>query len=537
MNTHPQDPSDQPQSTPGSVPPPPVPNPEVAPYSQPGFQAGGEYAVDTGVGEPTTKGSKKKGLVIAGAAAGLVALGAGGWAIKTFVLDKVQGAESPEAAVSRLVESLESHDSIGAYGSIDPVDVELVGNSADRFLSHFDSLSEGELQGKLTDAWKAFDLTSKDVEYTVEDLGSGYARVFVEKGEFTLDADATKVSDLAVDSYNMLLDSGFGALIEETGTEKPTEDEIRAEVTESIEQEFPLTFTAEDLNAIPLDSADSLTSDLGGLSGLTDPFALEDGLEGLEGLGDDSAGLGEDGTEAVETIRFGFIATQSDSGWYVSPSVTAYDLQSRAMGVEPDYAALPAATPAASPEEAAANLVNGFTAGLKEGKLDGGLGLLVDGERRVATTQLGSDDAGDVASDIVEGMKQIDISDAEFELDRKEGDIAYLKLKSLKLSGEVEGQSGTVDISSECLGVNAAGMNISMCIRDIPAAQELGLDKVRLIAREVDGGWLIAGSESSSDASGILLSNVDRLAKEGKLTDTQWWIDNSGVLGQLLGSM
>jgi len=543
----------------GGLPQPPQPT-----YLAPGATPAPGTSAMPGVPLPSetvsTRKAMKKGPLIAGGVALLAVLGGGAWAVNHFVVDKVNGAQSPEAAVTKLFDALENQESLGVYGAIDPMDVRMINDPSDRFFERYPDMDRTQIKDTLIDALHAFKLSSSDLALSSEDLGDGYARVFIDEGNFSLDADVDKVADLAVSTVNTFRGMGLIKLIEEEAGPLPADDETRTTVKEGLDGQFPVTFTADDLRAPALDN--SAFTD--GLGQLEEEFGSSD----LDSLLGDSSGFGAepdlwppmepeltyqdsltDSTDADsnntdlnntdtsdETVQFALIATKDDSGWYVSPSLTYLDFALRTSGITPDYSLIPAGTPAKSPEQAASNLVNGFIAGLKEGKTTGGLGALVEYERRFSVIPVDQATSEQIADGLAEVLKQINISDAEFELDHQEGNLAYLKLKSWKIEGTIEQQDLAVELSSDCASVNASGLNLSVCLRDIPAAQELGIDQLRVIARKVDGGWYISGLESSADGSGTLLANVDRLAREGKLTDSQWWSDNSGVLGQLAES-
>lgn len=283
----------------------------------------------------------------------------------------------------------------------------------------------------------------------------------------------------------------------------------------------------------------STGSDLGSGSTSDDPWGTDDSFGSgpsspLDGLLDS---LGNTQTGPQEDITFALIAVKEGDGWYISPSLTMVDLQGAMIGVEADFSKVPEPSYADSPEQAATDLVASAFDSVKTFDFAGLSSHYVTAERRTGVIQpdLGLADAD--LQEIEAIFNEFTVSDAAFSVDRQEGDTAYLKLDSLTIDGQVEGTSIALDLSSECFGVKADVMTVSVCIKDVPAFEELGLDELRLVARKESEGWAISSGQSSADSMGILASNALRLQTEGKLTDEQWWMDNMGVLSQYLGAL
>jgi hypothetical protein len=132
-----------------------------------------------------------------------------------------------------------------------------------------------------------------------------------------------------------------------------------------------------------------------------------------------------------------------------------------------------------------------------------------------------------------EALEQLDV-EAAFSLREEDDGIAWLELDSLTIAGDIDGESGSIELDSECFSADANGETIKGCLEDIPALVELGIGDLSLIAVEEDGSWYISGLGTAGDASGILTSNLLRLYDEGKLLDEQWWEENLGVIGEEL---
>lgn len=465
---------------------------------------------------PVAPKKSKRGLLIGAIVAGVAVVGGGAWAANHFVFSKLGGADSPEAAVEKLIQGFEDQDMVSVYGAISPVETEWMSAINTTFTKHF----EGEIDfGKVGDNGmklaEAFSLTSENVTFEVEDINDDFARVKIATGDFVLDADPKLLSDAAIGLLGSLKGTYFEELVTETGGSFPTDAEIEEGITDGIAETFPVEFTAQDMT-IDFDSIGQLL--------MADPMVL--GMGGGDLL---------DGLEETDPEPLYLVVSKEDGNWFVSPTLTSVDLQAKMMGVETDYDRINKVTYADSPEQAGTNLVAGTAKLLTELDTAGFSQYLTEVERRsgILVQELPLEDYE--IQEFKDLAAMINISDAKFSVDKTEGDRAYLKLESLSISGEIEGTSAEINLASDCTSITADGMDMDLCLQDIPAAQELGLDKLRLVAVKEDGGWVIGGSESSMDGLGILASNALRLAKEGHLTDSQWWIDNSGVLQSYLG--
>lgn len=490
--------------------PVPLPDGHVAPTPSTGTTADAGSEQAQSAGDAGRAPRSRRGLWIGLGVGALALVAAGAFALNHFVFSKISGADSPEAAANNLVMALTESDEIALYGALSPAEREYFGDVMGQFSTHFDDASNEKWAEHALAFYDSFSFEASSVNYEVEDLGDDVARITIAEGEFTLDADGDKVADAV---NNLLVEveaTSLGELITQEGGTFPSPQEVADDVTTGIAEEFPVTFTAEDL-IIP-------ASELG--SGL-DSFSTG-------GLGVPDVQPSED----LEDVAFALVAVKEDGSWFISPQLTAADLQVRMMGQAPDYGALPAAVPADSPEEAAEQMVRAAFEGLDTLDFSAMAGHFVTAERRAAglvpTVELSAEEQAEYD----EIVSSLSLSDVSYSVDRVEGDTAYLILDNLAVDMSVEGLPYTFTMSNDCAGVNASGMTMSMCMRDIPALQELGLSDLRLIAREENGGWVVSSGQSSADSLGVVGSQALRLYEEGKLTDEQWWMDNLGILSQ-----
>ncbi|WP_435300328.1 hypothetical protein [Timonella sp. A28] len=480
-------------------------------------------------GEAQENAPKKSSRVkwIAIAAGALVAVGSAAFALNHFVFSKTGGSETPQAAVEQLVNGLDNKDLVAVYGSLLPSDVDLFTSSSEQFFSHFEGkINQDNYTKAFTDAFDALDITTKNVKYSVKEVNDNYALVSLTSGEFTVDADGEKLANVANGVMADLEKSSIGKLITDAGETFPTEQEIKDEIVSSVDKDFPATFTAEDLQIPVMDEGASAFDSLDSL----------DTLEGLSGLNDRT-----DWTEEVlpdaetEKVPFAFVAHKVDGGWFVSPVMTMYDVQAKTVGKELAYAEIPEGKGSAKPEEAAAAWAKTYIDGVGTLNFSDSFQYVIAAERGMGAVSSALPLEGPELAMFEEALKQVQFSDPVFSVDRVEGDLAYLKLDSFEISADMDGTPVAVTLNSECADITSLGMDMSLCIRDIPAAQELGLDQLRLLAKKEDGGWYIASSQTGADSMGVLGSNALRLAEEGHLTDEMWWMDNLGVLGSFLG--
>ncbi len=105
--------------------------------------------------EPATKKSAKKWILI-GLIAALIIAGVA-IALNAFVFSKLSGSKTPEAAVTKLFESLEKQDMVAVYGSVTPSEIDLAQDSYAQFSKHFEGDPLGQNpQDFLVDALKAY---------------------------------------------------------------------------------------------------------------------------------------------------------------------------------------------------------------------------------------------------------------------------------------------------------------------------------------------------------------------------------------------
>lgn len=451
-------------------------------HSQAWSQPGSSPVAAWGPPQPAAKKSRK-GLWIGLGVAGVLVVAGGAFAANALWFSKVGGAETPEAAVTQMIDAAVAKDLVGIYGVTSPAEFDTMTTGLDLFT---DQMEDSELDiDAITDLYEeyvdAFTMDLDGLEVEVEEIEDGLAKVRIVAGELTLDADPDALGDATVSAMELLTTGPFAELMDMTGETVPTEAELRDEIATVVAEAFPVDLTADDLE---------------------DPFLM---------------------------------VVQEGGSWYVSPTLTLLEYGAIAEGVE--RGTLPADDSAGqydSPEAAADGLVAGVTEYIANGDEGSFLNALPLADRR-ALSLYGKFDEVDVAElEELQELLETGEIDASFTVrDEKDG-VAWLQLETLTFAGEMDGEYGSIEIDGECLSADLNGQLINGCLDDIPALKELGLGDLSLIAIEEDGSWYITYAGTLGDASGVLLNNVMSLYDEGKLTDSQWWQDNLGVLGDEL---
>jgi len=454
---------------------------------------------------PQEKRSRKK-LWIGLGAAGVVLVGGGAFAANALWFSKTGGAESPEAAVTQLVEGVAEKDLVAVYGVTSPSEIGQMQTGFDLFARHMSDQGV-DVEGKETfeSYLDAFELELTGLELEVEEIEDGLAKVSVVDGSLEIDADADLLADATVESFAKAEESPLWELFDLAGTPVPTEDEIREEMLAGVEETFPVTVTTDDLVLEPAD-----------LSGALD---LDD--------------YGIDAPSDAPILPF-VMAVEEDGDWYVSPYATMMEYALVAEGGE--RGTMPSDDLAGaydSPEAAAEGLVTGMKDYLQTGEIDEYAKAFPLADRRLMTLYSAPAlDSSDLA-DAQAVMEDLDLS-ASFSVRSEDDGVAWLTLDSMVLEGDIEGEYGRIELSSECFSGDMDGEVVEGCIDEIPALEELGVGDLALIAVEEDGAWYISSVGTAGDSTGLIGANVLRLYDEGKLLDEQWWMDNLGILADYM---
>jgi hypothetical protein len=454
------------------------------------------YAVPDGgpaaLGPSTARKKSRRGLWIGLTAVLVLLVGAGAFAANALWFSKVGGADTPEAAVTQLVEGLAANDAVAMYGVISPAEVSLLGIAGQAFSDRF---GDSDLPFALEGDPDMVNIDVVDLAVTTQVLEEGLAKVTISDGSFTMDLDIDAVADAMVAQVHAIADSGIMTEDDLFGGEAPSDKELRDSLRETLSEGLPMTVEANDL-------------------------VLEAGVDFSEYRTD------------IDRIDPFLMVVEEDGAWYVSPALTLIEYRALMTGV--DRGSLPADDIQYgfdSPEAAADGLLAGAKDFIASGAPDEMLKALPFAERRAVSLYGSLEGIDDVTFDeFTDVLSQLDAT-AEFSLRETRDNLALVKVESLSLSGEIDGSDGHVTLDGGCLAMGEEGSaETQVCVDEIPALVELGIPELSLVAVKEDGRWYISGIVTGADASGLVLGNVTRLFDEGKLLDEQWWEDNLGDL-------
>lgn len=451
---------------------------------------------------PVVKKSHRGKWIAAGVVTAVV-LGSGAFAANALWFSKVGGAATPEEAAVQLVEGLFGKDVVSIYGVTSPAEFSLMKTTGEVYKKQAGDLSNESDKSGTIKAFEAYfdalDLSVDKLEVNSEVLEPGLAKVALTSGTFTVDADVDVLVDATVEWFDTL-NSGF--LVETFGDavgQLPTEDEIRDGITESAADELPATFSTDDL---VID-----------LTGQEDAFGNE---------------------RSDETIDPFLMIVEEDGDWYVSPYLTALEYAAELAGI--DTEPLPGESLSgvySSPDEAAAGFVAGIQDYLATGTTAELAKALPLADRR-AFTRYGTlpTDSMMGFGEFQEVLQEMDV-EASYTVREKDGDIAWLTLDELTISGEEDGSPFSVTLDATCFSATSAGEEVEGCLDQIPLLGELGVDDFAMVAVQEDGAWYISGSATLADSTGLVVSNVNRLMDEGKFDDQDWLDEQLGDLTEI----
>ncbi|HWJ83811.1 MAG TPA: hypothetical protein VNR62_00190, partial [Cellulomonas sp.] len=222
-----------PEATPGAGWGPAAPAPATA-FAQATY-AGPATAVQdvTFQEEPRTRRRLWIGLV----ATAVVLVGGGALAAYLMVFSKLDGAPTPEAAVTQLVEGVAHKDGVAVYGSIAPSEIDGFGPLLSTSTG---SADDEENRKKLLRVLDALDVDLTGLDVDVEPIGDGLAKVTFVGGTLSVDGDASEVVDALSDVYDPAMGGLEGLSGEST---EQMWDEARAQVDEAL----PWSVDAADL--------------------------------------------------------------------------------------------------------------------------------------------------------------------------------------------------------------------------------------------------------------------------------------------------
>lgn len=447
---------------------------QPAPYGPgvvpPANEPGQDYLV--GTAHQPQRTSRRGVIVGVSVAAGALLLGGGAYAANELIFSKLGGAETPDAAVTQLVEGLAAKDSIAIYGSLSPAEIDQTRAQLDSFTAAAEAYDEYEDiaadYGRIIDA---LDIELSGLTLSTEPVAQGVTKVYLTGGELTVDADVDAIADAIVDVYSGVLESSLIQQIDPYSTPQPP-SEVRAEIVEDLGRELPATVSTSD----------------------------------LQFQGDDAF----------------LVAVEEDGSWYVSPYLTVAEYAYLDGGLGPQRGSLP--DPAAvqdfgSPEEAAAGLTDAVVEYVRSGDIDTLVNVLPLAERRVLALYA----TGDEFAGVGDGVDVVTLLSNTFATDSVKDGIARVVFDGFALRVDADGETADLALTGSC--ITFAGGPVTeteICLDEAPLIKEFGLQDLALIAVQEDGSWFVSPTSTLVDTASVLASRSLALYQAGHLQDDAW---------------
>ncbi|QIK83805.1 hypothetical protein [Sanguibacter sp. HDW7] len=433
-------------------------------YGSAGYGSTG-YDMATIADEIPAAPRRRRGLVIAGAAAGTaIALGGAAFAVNHFVLDKVNGSETPRAAFEQLMTGLEKKDALAMLGAMSPAEVSSLSGIVDDALKAAEGSSSAASIKAFTDVLDSMTITTSGVTTTETNLQEGLSKVEVTAGTITVDGNPEKVGDAFVAAWEktvaanpQLLDTlkSFG------GAEAFDPQMLRAELVKQLEEALPAT----------ADFAD---------------FARE----------------GQ--PLFVMTVEEG-------DGWYVSPYLSIGEIAYVASGATTPRGTMLGDGKGAgsgSPEAAGQGLVQAIVSG----DVDRIIAALPLPERRALSVYMPAGETFDVPF----------TTSGSFTADGTTNGRSRLAPQGLTFASTEDGKSVTIDGTCVVLKDTESGKDGRICLDEAPLLNELGYADLGLVAVEEGGSWFVSPTETILDIVRQTSDAMAELQKSGKLDDEKW---------------
>jgi len=185
-------------------------------------------------GEPPRS---RRGLWLGLVATAVVLVGGGALAAYLMVFSKLDGAPTPEAAVTQLIEGIAHQDGIAVYGAISPSEIE---GLSPVLSAQTGTADDEDARKKLLTVLDALDVDLAGLDVDVEPIGDGLAKVSVVSGTLSVDGDAKEIVDALADVY----EPAMGGL--ESLTPGGT-DEMWDHATAEVDKALPWSIDAKDL--------------------------------------------------------------------------------------------------------------------------------------------------------------------------------------------------------------------------------------------------------------------------------------------------
>jgi hypothetical protein len=436
---------------------------------------------------PSRPRGRRRALLITLAAVLVMLLAAGG-GVWWWLATKLGGSATPEAAATKLLTSAAKLDPLALYGSLAPSEIAPFQDPLQQLSSTSQQGSDQSVERTLRQLGDAISISVTGIETQTETIAAGVERVIFTDGELTVDGDEDRIVALVMD------------LLEEYSWDATGDDlhYFEEELRENIE--LPYTVDFRELRR----------------------EAQGSGFEGVS-----------------------LVSVEERGGWYVSPLMTQADyVYLTSLGYGGDYTLgteIIAGQGSESPETAAEDLVSSFVDAIARSDRDFEevAAHLPLAERRLLSIYgIGGLNALPL-SPIGSAASGIEILEQRYSAQR-EGSRARISIDALEVGKRTEEHGFSLFNGVRVEGLCAETSNewvsdvsdsfyyelwerqggtSTGCLDDLPVAEELGLERLAVIAVEEQGGWYVSPIATYADAAAIVAERLQQLARDGELED------------------
>lgn len=446
-------------------------------FGSPGFGSTGYGAATIADEIPAAPRRRRRGLVIAGAAAGTaIALGGAAFAVNHFVLDKVNGSETPRAAFEQLMTGLEKKDALAMLGAMSPAEVSSLSGIVGDALKTAEGSSSATSIKAFTDVLDSMTITTSGVTTTETTLQEGLSKVEVTAGTITVDGNPEKAGDAFVAAWEKTVAANpqlLDTLKSLGGAEAFDPQSLRAELVKQLEEALPATGNFADF--------------------------------------------------AREGQPFFVMTVEEGDGWYVSPYLSIGEIAYVASGTTTPRGTMLGDGKGAgsgSPEAAGQGLVQAIVSG----DVDKIIAALPLPERRALSVYMPAGETFDVPF----------TTSGSFTADGTANGRSRLSPQGLTFASTEDGKSVTLDGTCVVLKDSESGKDGRICLDEAPLLNELGYADLGLVAVEEGGSWFVSPTETILDVVRQTSNAMSELQKSGKLDDETWITERTTKLMEYL---
>ena len=424
---------------------------------------------------PDVRRRRRRVVTLATAVALVASLVVGVTLVGTGVVSLVAGSPSAEAATARLAEAAAKGDTMGAFATLAPSEVQSLRPALEK-VAGARGQEDADYLSLVARLAEAAELKLEDVVYDTRQIAPGVVAVTAARGRIVVDGDPDRLADaimaLTMQTRRALWESaGF------TDIDQRAFDD-RQSLGDDLRRELPVTFDLDQRSAEMTNNGGARLS----------PFT---------------------------------VVAVDEGGWFVSPLLTLGESEARRVEVSGEEDgprrgdAIVAAAHSATPEEA----VDAVTRGLEyaaRGDLDPLSSALTLPERRFLSLY-----GAYVWGPGGRSSFALDVTAHDVRVSRG-GDRAKVALDDLHATIQDSSRPSsmlTVRVTGTCVDWQSDSDADTACLSEWKPARVLGLDSAQPIFVEEQGTWLFSPVETVAAAAGDGASALVDLLEEGHMSD------------------